>query len=125
MSKTTKQPSITVGTGKVLANQTPAKLSDRYIVVCPVFFEEEFSKCLTHFNVVSVRETGFVYNNGEEDIWIYNERDFNAVVVFSEHTYEKFVYVKHQGRLYVCEDVIKIAALINEIKSNEAAKIIK
>lgn len=123
-SKTKEQdPSCTISKCINLEQNSPPKLSDRYIVVCPQFFEEEL-KGLTHFEAISLRDDNLNYENTGLDHWADSEKDYNALAVFSEETYDRLVYVPHQGRLFSCENVIDIAVLINELKAEEAAKVI-
>lgn len=113
--------------GSIIESGAP-KSSDRYIVLCPMFFETTLKEKLVFVDCVLLREENLTYKNSPEDVWacyLLNEKlEFTADLWKSKNTGELLVYVKSQGRLFATDDIIVAASILQDIKLTEAQKIV-
>ncbi len=128
MSSKTKEPAQPCAlTTQILQDggfDTPPKLSDRYIIIAPAFFDEILDEKLDYINSEDLRDKNLQYQNSDEDSWAGNNA-FCADLLHCSGYDELVVYVRAQGRLYCLESVIDVATVISELKAQEAAKVIK
>ena len=105
---------------------TQPKLSDRYIVVCPAFFNEVIKEHLDRIDTVIMREDKTRYLDHDEDEWsnLISDDDYYAEVFITKTTSERLVYFPSQGKLFSCKDIIQAGRILDELKTQEDLKII-
>ncbi|MEJ7913310.1 MAG: hypothetical protein WKF70_09160 [Chitinophagaceae bacterium] len=129
-TKTKEQAPACTHTSKMLENSRsyfPARPSDMYIIISPAFFDEVLKPKLYHIDSIELRQPGQTYKKLPEDLWMTkpNCGEFTADVWQNKYHNEKIIFVQHQGKLFCCENVIEAAEIIDDIKKQEAAKVIK
>lgn len=104
---------------------SPPKLSDRYIIVCPVFFKTVLKEKLEYMDGYDLRDSKQQYLSLPEDQWGKTaDREVFYAVIYRADTGEKIIYYEPQGRLYSCQDIIEVGRTLEELKAQEALKII-
>lgn len=103
-----------------------------FIIIPPVGAEHFVNDTTDVFGSIALRRDDAKYSVTAEDKWLDVNQWYGklfespiAVVMRQWDTNEKIIYAPHNGRLYVCHDLLEVFHILIRLIANEDAKIVK